>query len=92
MLVGLEPHGIRAARNFDPYMAYYRFESIRRLIKEICPNSSLDPWLRFRPIVYEFNANRAKTMHNDGNVTMDESMSAYQPRLDKFGGLNIRVA
>ena len=68
-------------------MAYWRFEAIRRLVKEICPNSSIDPWLRFRPIVEEFNANRARTLHNDGDVTVDESMSAYQPRLDKFGGL-----
>ena len=47
----------------------------------------MDPWLRFRPIVDEINANRAKTLHNDGDVIVDENMSAYQPRLDKFGGL-----
>jgi hypothetical protein len=47
----------------------------------------LDPWLLFRPIVDEFNANRAKTPHSDGDVAIDESMSAYQPRLDKFGGI-----
>jgi hypothetical protein len=40
-----------------------------------------------RPLVEKFNANRAKTFHNGGDVTADESMSAYQPHLDKFGGL-----
>ncbi len=84
---GVEPHGIWAPPNFDQYMAYWRFEAIRRLVEEICPTSSLDPWSRFRPIVEEFNANRAKTLHNGGDVTVDESMLAYQPRLDKFGGL-----
>ena len=86
-LWGVEPQGIRAAPNFDQYMAYWRFEVIRRLVKEICPSSSLDPWSRFRPLVEEFNANRAKTIHSGGDVTADESISAYQPRLDKFGGL-----
>jgi hypothetical protein len=47
----------------------------------------LDPWLRFCPIVDEFNANRANTLHNDGGIIVDESTSAYQPRLDKFGGM-----
>ncbi len=41
----------------------------------------------FRRIVDEFNAIRAKTLHNDGDASVDESMSAYRPRLDKFGGL-----
>ena len=84
---GVEPQGIRAAPNFEQYMAYWRFKAIRRLAKEIGPTSSLDPWSRFRPIVEEFNANRAKTLHNGGDVTADESMSSYQPRLDTFGGL-----
>ena len=76
-LWGIEPLVIRAAPNFDHYMAYWRLKAIRRLVKEICPNSSLDPWLRFHPIVNELYkyANRAKTMHNDGDVTVDESMS-----------------
>jgi hypothetical protein len=68
-------------------MTYWRFEAIRRLVKEICPSSSLDPWPRSRPLVEEFNTNRAKNLHNGGDVTADESMSAYEPRLDKFGGL-----
>jgi len=35
----------------------------------------------------EYNANRREVLHSDGDSTLDESMSAYQPRLNKLGGL-----
>ncbi len=38
-------------------------------------------------MLIEFNANRASVFHGDGDSILDESMSAYQPRLDKLGGL-----
>jgi hypothetical protein len=38
-------------------------------------------------LVDENNANRRKHLHTDGDSTLDESMSAFQPRLDKLGGL-----
>ena len=50
-------------------------------------SNSLDPWAKFRPLVESFNENRAATLHRDGDSTADESMCAYQPRKDKFGGL-----
>ncbi len=75
-LWGMEPQGVRATPNYEQYMAHWRFKAIRRLVKEIYPSSSLDPWSRFRPIVDEFNDNPAKVLHNGGDVTLDESMSA----------------
>jgi len=49
----------------------------------------LDPWLLDRLIVDEFNANRAKNLHNDGDVILDESMRAYQPRMDELAAFRI---
>jgi hypothetical protein len=87
-----DAHGLRCARNYDEHMVAWRFEAIRRLIPDMCSESSVDPWKRFRPMLTEFNANRASILHGDGDSTLDESMSAYQPRLDKLGGLpNISV-
>ena len=68
-------------------MAAWRLETIRRLLRDICPESSVDPWSRFRPMLDEYNANRRDVLHSDGDSTLDESMSAYQPRLDELGGL-----
>jgi hypothetical protein len=40
----------------------------------------------------EYNTNRRRHLHTDGDSTLDESMSAFQPRLDKLGGLpNISI-
>jgi hypothetical protein len=82
-----EPMGLRSAPNYEKHMASWRFETIRRLLRDICPESSVDPWNRFRPMLDEYNANRSEVLHTDGDSTLDESMSAYQPRLDKLGGL-----
>jgi hypothetical protein len=35
----------------------------------------------------EYNANRRRHLHTDGDSTLDKSMSVFQPRLDKLGGL-----
>ena len=79
--------GVRSIPNFDTFMSEHRFCAIRRLIPKICSGSAIDPWLRFRPMIEAFNENRKRTVHSDGDATADESMSAWQPRLDKFGGL-----
>jgi hypothetical protein len=82
-----EPLGLRSSPNYEQHMAAWRFSTIRRLLRDIFPVSSTDPWSRFRPMIDAFNANRATRLHTDGDSTLDESMCAYQPRLDKLGGL-----
>ncbi len=78
---------MRSAPNYEKHMASWRFETIRRLLRDICPESSVDPWSRFRPMLDEYTANRREVLHSEGDSTLYESMSAYQPRLNKLGGL-----
>ena len=82
-----KPVGLRGAPDFGAYMKEWRFAEIRRLVPSICPHRELQPWARFEPMIAAFNQNRASTILRHGDSTMDESMSAWQPRKDKLGGL-----
>ena len=79
--------GSRSDQNYEKPIAAWQLETIRRLLRDICSESSVDPWSRFRPMQDEYNANRREVLHSDGVSTVDESMSVYQPRLNKLGGL-----
>eukprot|EP00873_Tetraselmis_striata_P019334 jgi/Tetstr1/439598/TSEL_028022.t1 len=72
------------------YMPLHRFKYIRSLIKNAkadLDSTMSEPWAWFRRAATEFNANRATILNAGIFATMDESMSAYQPRPTKLGGL-----
>eukprot|EP00873_Tetraselmis_striata_P011765 jgi/Tetstr1/432029/TSEL_021502.t2 len=82
--------GLRDQPNFQRYMPLHRFKYIRSLIKYAkadLDSTVRDPWAWFRRAATEFNANRASILNTGIFATMDESMSAYQPRATKQGGL-----
>ena len=71
-------------------MKQWRFNEIRNLLKYAKADLSLapsDPWAWFRPAVDDFNSSRKAVLQHGLVVTLDESMSAWKPRADKFGGL-----
>jgi hypothetical protein len=81
--------GVREAPCFQKYMAHWRFEQIRKLVKWAKANTSsvVPEWRMFEKMVADFNTNRSEVMHFSAWGTADESMSAYQPRVTKCGGL-----
>lgn len=81
--------GIREAPNFQKYMPYWRFEQIRALVKysKAAPRAGPNTWEMFNQMVADFNKNRAMMLVMGVWITMDETMSAYQPRTTKTAGL-----
>ena len=79
--------GLLEPPNFGKYMKEWRFAQIRRLIQDMLTSSPSDPWAKFRPMVASYNANRHDRLCHDGDCTFDESMSSWQPRKTKLGGL-----
>ena len=82
--------GIRDVPNFSPWMMHCRFEKIRRHVvysKADLTRVLCDPWSWFRPVVADFNVKHRAMMHRGLVLVLDESMSAFRPRKDKFGGL-----
>ncbi len=62
-----EPMGLRSAPNYEKHMVAWRSKTIRRLTRNMCPESYVDPWNRFRPMLDEYNANRSEVLHIDGD-------------------------
>ena len=82
--------GIRDPPRFDCWMKQWRFNEIRNLLKYAKADLSKvpsDPWAWFRRAVDDFNLSRKAVLQHGLVVTLDESMSAWKPRADKFGGL-----
>lgn len=72
------------------YMSHSRFETIRHLVKYSKADVDAavhDPWAMFRLMVQDFNANRQRVVGLGLMQVLDESMSNWQPRKDKLGGL-----
>jgi hypothetical protein len=70
-------------------MAHWRFEQIRKLVKWAKADTSyvLPEWKMFENIAADFNTNRSEVMHFSAWGIVGKSMSAYQPRVTKCGGL-----
>jgi hypothetical protein len=71
-------------------MKSYRFTTIREMVMYSKADMSVcqvDPWAMFRQMVSDFNDNMAAKLQARMTQTLDESMSSYQPRKDKRGGL-----
>jgi hypothetical protein len=49
--------------------------------------SMTDDWWRLRGGIDGFNENRRRTIIRGAVLTIDESMSAWQPQTSKYGGL-----
>eukprot|EP00873_Tetraselmis_striata_P046182 jgi/Tetstr1/466446/TSEL_010974.t1 len=82
--------GITSAPNFGRFMSYARFRGIRLLVpwaKADLPSVHKDGWAWFRQMVADFNTNREAVLGMLRDATLDESMSAWQPRTSKKGGL-----
>eukprot|EP00873_Tetraselmis_striata_P008305 jgi/Tetstr1/428569/TSEL_018563.t1 len=82
--------GITTAPNFGRFMSDARFRGIRMLVpwaKADLPSVHKDGWAWFREMVAEFNTNREAVLGVLQDATLDESMSAWQPRASKKGGL-----
>jgi hypothetical protein len=80
-------HGLREALDYERFMKAHMFETIRRHVRDCFSVSAPDAWALFRLVIEGFNGNRARVMHHNYDKTFDESMSSYQPRKDKLGGL-----
>jgi hypothetical protein len=87
-------NGVREAPCFQKYMAHLRFEQIRKLVKWAKADTSfvVPEWRMFEKMVADFNTNRSEVMHFSTWGTTDESMSAYQQRVPKCGGLPISTS
>eukprot|EP00873_Tetraselmis_striata_P006595 jgi/Tetstr1/426859/TSEL_017073.t1 len=82
--------GIRDQPDFQRYMPLYRFMAIKALVNYAQADFSAtvsDPWSWFRRDATELNSNRRAVLSTGLFATMDESMSAFQPRKTKLGGM-----
>ena len=52
-----------------------------------CGSSTADPWNTVRPFILQFNNHYSKILRHGRYLCMDELMSPFRPRADKFGGL-----
>jgi hypothetical protein len=83
--------GLRDPPDFGKYgMSLNRFH---KLMKS-APSAHADyskhyeaPWWRVSRLIAGFNENRKRTILKSDVMTIDESMSAFQPRTTKCGGL-----
>ena len=85
--------GVRSLRghpDFGQYMAEFRFEEIK-FVASFCyadlTRRTSDPWWHIRGGVTGLNENRARTVKRSRALCIDESMSGFQPRSSKLGGL-----
>lgn len=83
--------GVVPAPNFGQFgMSYRRFSSIRK-VYSFCfsePEARMtDDWWRFIGGIRGFNANRRRTIIRSAVLTIDESMSSWNPQTSKYGGL-----
>ena len=77
-------------RDFGLVMSLTRFKIIRKYATASIADSSVsitDDWWRLRAGVDEFNAVRRSKVAPGGILVVDESMSPWQPRQTKTGGL-----
>lgn len=82
--------GLRGHPNFAQYMSEGRFDQIKK-VANYCfadlSRRSSDAWWPIRGGVDGFNQNRQRTVTKSRALCIDESMSGYQPRASKLGGL-----
>ena len=79
-----------AKPDFRQYMSRTRFEDIRKHIPATIAKNEAhgsDPWWRLRGGVERFNKKRRALMQTVPVGVLDESMSAWRPRISKCGGL-----
>jgi hypothetical protein len=81
---------LRGKPDYGQHLGEHRFESIKK-VANYCfadsTKSASDPWWPIRGGVDGFNENRKRTIKRTRAICIDESMSAYQPRSTKLGGL-----
>jgi hypothetical protein len=75
--------------NWSKIMAIGKFSRIRKWAHAAFASTDVsDPWGLFRPFVTEYNAHMMDLIENlRAYWIADETMSPFQPRADKFGGL-----
>lgn len=82
--------GLRGHPNYSQHMSEGRFDQIKK-VSNYCfadlSRRSSDPWWPIRGGVDGFNQNRQRTIKKSRAICIDESMSAFQPRASKLGGL-----
>jgi hypothetical protein len=82
--------GLRGHPNYSQHMSEGRFDQIKK-VANYCfadlSRRSSDPWWPIRGGVDGFNQNRQRTIKKSRAICIDESMSAFQPRASKLGGL-----
>ena len=79
--------------NFDYVMRFDRFKRIRSCAHNAFMTEGLtgsrDAWMPFGDFVTEFNKHMSETCYitDQRYYILDESMSPFKPRADKYGGL-----
>lgn len=77
---------------FKNLISKSRFERIRRCAHTAFNSTDrqsvqYDPWMPFREFVHRYNTHMVNLCKFGRYWVLDESMSPYQPRADKYGGL-----
>jgi len=75
---------------FEKLMPFYRWKEFRRFFPCIFEDASRkdsDPWWQFSSAVDDFNSIRRDLLSSSRWISIDETMSAWQPRKTALGGL-----